>query len=416
LSLALTPVQAAPAAAEKDRAQEVFESARDKVLKIRVVLTETHFQASVGSGFTVSANGLVVTNFHVVSSFIDRPEQYRIEYVRHDGVSGALKLIDIDIVHDLALLRMQAGATPYFSFISREMAKGERGFSIGNPHDLGLTIVEGTYNGLIKESLYEHLHFTGAINPGMSGGPAITREGTVFGVNVARLVDAQLISFLVPVKFVARLLAASRAEAIDAKALLERARDQLLAAQKVNFTRLLDSDLPRTSLGPYRAPDRLGEFMRCWGRSEDEPNKLYRGNAQSCSSEDSIFVFDDVRTGSIDFEHLLLESRGMNWLRFYNLLEARHGAARSGIAGPEEDFTPFRCQTEFVGVAGLDLRAVLCVRAYKRLKGLYDFWLRAATLDSYERALQSTLAISGVSFEIGSRFVRRYLESIEVQK
>lgn len=410
---ALIPRIAFAAPPPADRAQTVFDSAKEKVLKIKVVLNATQSQASVGSGFTVSPDGLVVTNFHVVSNVLNRPDQYQIEFVRHDGSSGALKLVDVDIVHDLALLRMQGGRTPYFKFIGRQMSKGERGFSIGNPHDLGLTIVEGTYNGIIKESLYERLHFTGAINPGMSGGPAITREGTVFGVNVARLVDAQLVSFLVPVRFVEQLVSGSRDESMDSKALLARARDQLIDAQEAGFSRMLQSDLPRTTLGPYRVPDRLGEFMRCWGRSENPHNKLYRGSAQNCSADDSIFVFDGVRTGSIYFEHVLLESRGLNWFRFYNMLETRYAAARAGIPGPEEDFTAFRCQSDFVAQAGLDLRAVLCVRAYKRLEGLYDFWLRAITLDSYERALQATLTFSGVSFDNGSRFARRYLESID---
>jgi serine protease Do len=397
----------------EERAQRLFEAAKDKVFKIRVVLQATQSQASVGSGFAVSADGLIVTNFHVVSRYLDRPDQYRIEYVRHDGTSGPLRLVNVDVVHDLALLRLP-GATSHFELLDGGMAKGERGYSIGNPHDLGLTIVEGTYNGLIVESLYERILFTGAINPGMSGGPAITRQGTVFGVNVARLVDAQLVSFLVPVEFVRRLIAAARDEASDAAMLMERVRGQLVAAQDEYLGTLLSGNLAQTTLGPYRVPDKLGRFMRCWGRSEDEKGRPYRGSAQNCSSEDAIFVFDDVRTGSVDFEHVLLESRGMGALRFYNLLSTRFSAATAALPGGTEDFTPFRCQTEFVSSGGLPLRTALCVRAYKRLEGLYDFWLRAATVDAYDRGLLTTMALSGVSFDNGSRFVRRYLEGMGV--
>ena len=46
---------------------------------------------------------------------------------------------------------------------------------MGNPLDLGFTIVEGTYNGFVEKSYNPRMHFTGAINPGMSGGPAVTR-------------------------------------------------------------------------------------------------------------------------------------------------------------------------------------------------------------------------------------------------
>lgn len=406
------PCDGAQVVAE-ERAQQLFSAARTKVFKIRVILKATQSQASIGSGFAVSADGLVVTNYHVISGYLDRPEQYRIEFVRHDGSSGPLHLINIDVVHDLALLRAP-GATGHFELQTGDMSKGERGFSIGNPHDLGLTIVEGTYNGLIVDSLYERILFTGAINPGMSGGPAITRTGKVFGVNVARMIDAQLVSFLVPVEFVRSLIHAARDETLDAGALLQLARRQLIAAQDGYLGKLLASELAHTKLGSYRVPDQFGSYMRCWGRSDDEPGRTYRGSAQNCSSEDSIFVFDDVRTGSVDFEHVLLESRGMGWLRFYNLLSMRFSAANAALPGAEEDFTPFRCQTEFVSNHGLPLRTVLCARAYKRFEGLYDFWMRAATLDAYDHALVTTLALSGVSFDNGTRFVRRYLESVEV--
>jgi hypothetical protein len=151
--------------------------------------------------------------------------------------------------------------------------------------------------------------------------------------------------------------------------------------------------------------------MRCWGRGDNEPRRLFRLNQQNCSSEAAIFVFDDVRTGSIDFEHVLLEARDLGWLRFYKLYESRFGYG-GGLPGPEEDFTEFRCNTRFVDNDGLTLRAVLCVRAYKRLSGLYDFWVRAATLDAWRRGLQTTLTLTGVSWENGSRFVRAYLETV----
>ena len=61
------------------------------------------------------------------------------------------------------------------SFDERALAgrlpKGERLYSMGNPLDLGFTIVEGTYNGPVERSYNERIHFSGAINPGMSGGP-----------------------------------------------------------------------------------------------------------------------------------------------------------------------------------------------------------------------------------------------------
>jgi S1-C subfamily serine protease len=53
---------------------------------------------------------------------------------------------------------------------------------IGNPLDLGFTIVEGTYNGLVDKSYDERIHFSGSINPGMSGGPVAAATGASSGV------------------------------------------------------------------------------------------------------------------------------------------------------------------------------------------------------------------------------------------
>ena len=55
--------------------------------------------------------------------------------------------------------------------LAGRLPKGERIYAMGNPLDLGFTIVEGTYNGLVDKSYDERIHFSGAINPGMSGGP-----------------------------------------------------------------------------------------------------------------------------------------------------------------------------------------------------------------------------------------------------
>ena len=76
---------------------------------------------------------------------------------------------------------------------------------MGNPLDLGMTILPGTYNGIAGGSFYDRIHFSGSINPGMSGGPVINRNGQVVGINVATA--GNQVSFLVPVHKVMDLLA-----------------------------------------------------------------------------------------------------------------------------------------------------------------------------------------------------------------
>ena len=82
------------------------------------------------------------------------------------------------------------------------LTQGQYLYSLGNPLDLGFAISEGAYNGILSRSFYDQLMFTGPINAGMSGGPSVTVDGRVAGVNVSKRLDGELVSFLVPVRFV----------------------------------------------------------------------------------------------------------------------------------------------------------------------------------------------------------------------
>ena len=67
---------------------------------------------------------------------------------------------------------------PFFEISDTTPTKGEELFSLGNPHDLGMIVVPGTYNGLKKESFNDRIHFTGSVNSGMSGGPVVNAQTT----------------------------------------------------------------------------------------------------------------------------------------------------------------------------------------------------------------------------------------------
>ena len=156
-------------------AEAVYATAPPRLLQIRTLLTSAGQQTSIGSAFLVSADGLAITNYHVVSHVVFEPNTYRLEYTAADGTQGEVHLLAVDMPNDLAIVRVDKHDAPFFTFnaaaISGELPKGERLYSMGNPLDLGFTIVEGTYSGLVDRSYIERIHFTGALNPGMSGGP-----------------------------------------------------------------------------------------------------------------------------------------------------------------------------------------------------------------------------------------------------
>ncbi|MDU6730665.1 MAG: trypsin-like peptidase domain-containing protein, partial [Bradyrhizobium sp.] len=157
----------------------------EDLLQIRTLLADAGRQTSTGSGFLVSADGLAITNYHVVSDAALEPKTYRLEYTGADGTQGGVTLLAVDLPNDLALVRVDKHDAPFFTFdkaaLEGSLPKGERLYSLGNPLDLGFTIIEGTYNGLVEHSYNDHIHFTGALNPGMSGGPAVNAQGQEVG-------------------------------------------------------------------------------------------------------------------------------------------------------------------------------------------------------------------------------------------
>jgi S1-C subfamily serine protease len=187
-------------------ARKVYEQARSQLVQIRTVLKGRASQTSVGSGFFVANDGLIISNFHVVSEAALKPDRHDLVYVTADGREAPVRILQIDVLHDLALLKAGDAGTRSFDALTfrddaRALAQGERIYSLGNPLDVGFAVTEGNYNGMVKRSFYPQIFFGGALSAGMSGGPALDQEGHVVGVNVARRVDGEQVSFLVPATF-----------------------------------------------------------------------------------------------------------------------------------------------------------------------------------------------------------------------
>ena len=139
---------------------------------------------SLGSGFLISQDGLVVTNNHV----IDRATQ--IQVVLSDGRELDAELVGTDPLTDLAVVRIkETGSYPYVKFgSSKEIRKGDWVVALGNPFGLGGTATAGILSADGRElgagSPYtDFLQIDAPINRGNSGGPTFDLMGNVIGVN-----------------------------------------------------------------------------------------------------------------------------------------------------------------------------------------------------------------------------------------
>lgn len=387
----------------------VFSRYAKRIVKIHVVDGGSGAKARVGSGFFVSAEGRVMTNYHVIADLIHSPERYVAEIVDDEGASHTAMVQAIDVVHDLAILGTALRPPTHFDLTAAApaVAQGTRLYALGHPSDLGLSIVEGTYNGHLRHTLYPKIHFTGSLNSGMSGGPAITEDGRVVGVNASTA--GNQLSFLVPIQRAIALVDRIREDG-DRPALADLGR-QVRDYQEAYLSDLFEGETKVIELGAYRVVTEPAPFFRCWGDSSGPQELPYETIEHSCATDDRVFIASDQYAGVVSLDHQLVSTRTLRPTQFYELYTSMFKRDRTPF-GAEEHVTNWRCGTKNIAPGEVPMRAVLCLRRYRKLGELYDAVLTVAVLGRRDAGLVSTLTISGVTFENVDRLSRRYLETI----
>ena len=391
-------------------AQQLYASAQNDLLQLRVLLKNGRSQSAVGSGFLIGKSNLVITNFHVVSQIALEPETYFGEFKDTQGKSGDIELLAVDVQHDLAVVRVNRNGTGVFNLteVPATLNQGEHLYSLGNPLDLGFTISEGTYNGVSHRGFGDQIMFTGPVNPGMSGGPNVTAAGHVAGINVAHRRDGELVSFLVPATYAQKLFSGITADSKPPADFKPIIGEQLLAHQTVMMDALLSTPLTDKKLGPYTVPVRESEQIRCWGSSDTKGEKTYTTDQINCAMESELFVSEDLQTGSISMTHRFVQTDKLDPLRFA-LFVGKMFSNR--VAGDTKDanVTTSHCTEEFIGNNNFTSRAVVCVESYQKFAGLYNFLLFTTSTDEPLMNLQSRLVMNGVSYENGQKFIKQFL-------
>ena len=143
---------------------------------------------SAGSGFVLTADGYVVTNYHVVEGAT------AVRVITHKGQEYEAKVVGFDATNDVALLKVDdVQFSPVTLGSSEEMFIGDMVVAIGNPlGELASTQTVGYVSGIGREVSTDSLttirmiQTDAAINPGNSGGPLFNMRGEVIGITTAK--------------------------------------------------------------------------------------------------------------------------------------------------------------------------------------------------------------------------------------
>lgn len=172
-------------------------------------------EQDIGSGFIVGADGLIVTNKHVVS---DSEATYRV--ITKDDKTYDVTKIYRDPVNDMAILKINATGLKVAEMGDSDTIKvGQLAIAIGTAlGEFRNTVTTGVISGIGRgitaggpfessaERLDNVLQTDAAINPGNSGGPLLNSAGQVIGVNIAISSEGQNIGFALPINVVKEAL------------------------------------------------------------------------------------------------------------------------------------------------------------------------------------------------------------------
>lgn len=176
---------------------------------IPVIAPRERRSTSQGSGVIIAADGLILTNWHLIKDADD------INVVLSDGSLHQAQVIGKDTETDLAVVRINATNLPYVDIDPAfGLRVGDIVLTIGNPFGVGQTVTQGIVSAITRRvagtSAWQNfVQIDAAINPGNSGGALISPNGDLVGVNTAVFLrdnGAEGIGFAIPVDQLARVV------------------------------------------------------------------------------------------------------------------------------------------------------------------------------------------------------------------
>ncbi len=160
-------------------------------------------ERGTGSGFAIGADGVILTNAHVVEG------ADTVSVTLRDGRNFTGRVLGADKVTDVAVVKIDATNIPVVTIgNSDKLLSGEWAIAIGNPLGLDNSVTAGIISATgrsssevgVPDKRVGFIQTDAAINPGNSGGPLLNASGQVIGMNTAIIQGAQGLGFAIPIK------------------------------------------------------------------------------------------------------------------------------------------------------------------------------------------------------------------------
>jgi S1-C subfamily serine protease len=395
LGLAAAPPEPAPAAPRAGSA--TYERVRKSVVTVEVHSGNREAKSGLGSGYLVSEDGRVVTNYHVVSAFVAEPERYRVR-VRGDAGERPARLVAFDVENDLALLHAPGLVGRPLALADALPPAGTEIVAFGNPHGLGLSLIEGIYNGFAAKGAVDRMLLSMPLNSGMSGGPILDGAGRVIGTNVSVMFLSNSLSFGVPVTRLRALLAAPEV-GLDRDALAAEVTRQLGALEAAMAKRVVaayaaSGEAVRVGGVESRRPP---DVFECWDDTQVFQDQGLTKARLGCDLQFTPQVHEVGPVGSVA---LLVEhfKSARNRYGFYAHLEA-HAPSHLEVEPRDPEggvLTAPRCTSDRVAAGSHVWRATSCVSALVDHPGFFNFDVVATSVTDAHEAAFVALHLKGV--------------------
>jgi serine protease Do len=413
LALALA-AQAAAAPSPAARGDErLFARVKDSVYTIEVHSGNQQARNALGSGYLVSASGLVVTNYHVVGSYVEEPQRYFIR-VRNPAGERAARLLRFDLVNDLAVLQVDGAPGTPLKLAGEALSPGAPVVAFGNPEGLGLSLIEGIFNGVAAKGVVDRMLLSMPLNSGMSGGPILNGSLEVVGTNVSVMWGSNSLSFGVPVAKVAPLLALPPIEA-SKQAYLQETQRQLAAVEELTVARLAGAGGEEIRVGRARSPA-PAEAFECWNDVEELKEQGITKTRYQCNLQFSPQAESIGPVGSVELlvEHFAV--RGGPYGFYGGLVD--HAASHHEVSARDPEngvFSAPECVGDRVRAGSLVWKVETCVTAYVKHPGFLNLDLVATSLTRTREAVYVALHAQGFHLEPVMEMARRLLRETRLE-